>query len=108
MSLRRKLFGLWCGLTVFDGHGALLLLKFQVGGWRAAYVQLAITLLMGVGTPLIVLLIGRAAFWMILAKSELGDCALWRLLLGRPHVVTYGCHSAAALRVSRSADRQHG
>ena len=71
MSPRRKLFGVWCGLTiiywligVFDGDGALILLKFRVGGWRSAYVQLAIALLMGLGIPLIVLLIGRAAFWI--------------------------------------------
>jgi hypothetical protein len=71
VSLRRKLFRVWCGLTiiywlmgVFDGDAALILLKFRVGGWRAAYVHLTIMLLMGVGIPLIVLLIGRAAFWI--------------------------------------------
>jgi hypothetical protein len=38
-------------------------LKFQVGGWRAAYVHLALTVIMA-GIPLTVLLIGRAIFWI--------------------------------------------
>jgi hypothetical protein len=71
MSLRRKLFRVWCGLTIivwliaiFGGDGGRIVLKFQVGGWRAAYVHFAITLVLAGGTPLIVLLIGRAAFWI--------------------------------------------
>ena len=70
MSLRRKLFRVWCGLTIvlliaiFGGDGSLIALKFQVGGWRAAYVHLALTVIMAVGLPLTVLLISRAAFWI--------------------------------------------
>jgi hypothetical protein len=81
MSLRRKLFGVWCGLTIvlwgigiFGGDASLIALKFQVGGWRAAYVHLAVTVVMAVGIPLTVLLIGRVAFWIsdqFLAKSKI-------------------------------------
>jgi hypothetical protein len=71
MSLRRKLFRVWCGFTVvfwllgiFAGDGSLIVLKFQNGGWRAAFVHLAITLVLALGVPLIVLLLGRAVFWI--------------------------------------------
>jgi hypothetical protein len=71
MSLRRKLFRVWCGLTIivwliaiFGGDGGRIVLKFQVGGWREAYVHFAITLVLAGGIPLMVLLIGRAAFWI--------------------------------------------
>jgi len=70
MSLRRKLFGVWCGFTVvwwligfFGGDGTRLVLKFQVGGWRAAAVLLVMTVVMAVGIPLTILLLGRAALW---------------------------------------------
>jgi hypothetical protein len=71
MSLRRKLFAVWCGLTIvlwliaiFGGDASLIALKFELGGWRAAYVHLALTVIMAVGIPLTVFLIGRAAFWI--------------------------------------------
>jgi hypothetical protein len=71
MNLRRKLFSVWCGFTImiwliaiFGGDGARILLKFQAGGWRAAYVQFVFTLVLAGGIPLMVLLIGRAAFWI--------------------------------------------
>ncbi len=71
MSLRRKLFRVWYGLTVvlwllpiFDGDASLIALKFRVGGWRAAYVQFTLTVIMAAVIPLTVLLIGRAAFWI--------------------------------------------
>jgi hypothetical protein len=70
MSLRQKLFGAWCGFSllwwsigIFAGDGSLILLKFQKGGWRGAYVHLALTVLIVVGVPLAVLLIGRVVFW---------------------------------------------
>jgi hypothetical protein len=70
MSLRRKLFKVWCGFTVlwwliciFGGDGNLILLKFQIGGWRAAYVHLAMTTVISVGVPIAVLLIGRVVVW---------------------------------------------
>jgi hypothetical protein len=71
MSLRRKLFRIWCGVTIvwwlfgiFDGDGARLVLKFQVGGWRAAYLHLALALAIAVVVPLTVLLASRAGFWI--------------------------------------------
>jgi len=71
MSMRRKLFRIWCGLTVvfwllpiFDGDASLIALKFRVGGWRAAYVHFSLTVIMAVVIPLTVLLIGRTAFWI--------------------------------------------
>jgi hypothetical protein len=70
MSLRRKLFKVWWGFTVlwwliciFGGDGSLILLKFQIGGWRAAYVHFTVTILIAVGVPLAVLLIGRVVVW---------------------------------------------
>ncbi len=67
MSVRRKLFGIWCGFTalwwlfgIFGGDGSLILLKFQNGGWRAAYVHLVLTVLIAASIPAAVLLIGRA------------------------------------------------
>jgi hypothetical protein len=70
MSLRRKLFKVWCGFTVlwwligiFGGDGSLILLKFQTGGWRGAYVHFAVTTLIAVGVPLAVLLLGRVVVW---------------------------------------------
>jgi hypothetical protein len=72
MSLRRKLFQVWCCFTVlwwlvciFGGDGGLILLKFQVGGWRAAYVHLAVTFLIAVGIPVAVLLLGRVIVWAL-------------------------------------------
>jgi hypothetical protein len=71
MDLRRKLFWIWCGVTIIfwlsgilDGDGSRIALKFQVGGWRAGYLHLAIALVVAVGIPLMVLLFGRAAFWI--------------------------------------------
>jgi hypothetical protein len=71
MSLRRKLFWVWFGVTIvwwlfgiFGGDGALIVLKLHVGGWRAAYVHLTLTLVIALGVPLLVFLAGRAAFWI--------------------------------------------
>jgi hypothetical protein len=70
--LRRKMFGVWCGFTalwwlicIFGGDGNLILLKFQLGGWRAAYVHFAMTTLIAVGVPVAVLLIGRVVAWAL-------------------------------------------
>jgi hypothetical protein len=77
MSVRRELFRLWCVLTVlvwfaaiFGGDRALIVLKFQAGGWRAAFVHLTFVLIIAVVIPLVVLLIGRAAFWIIDRLSQ--------------------------------------
>jgi len=71
MKLRRKLFRVWCGLTIgywllalFGGDWSRIALKFQVGGWRAAYVHLALGVAMAVVVPLAIFFIGRAAFWI--------------------------------------------
>jgi hypothetical protein len=71
LSLRRKLYRAWCGFTVvwwliaiLGGDASLIVLKFQMGGWRAAYVHLALTVIIAVGIPLTVLLIGRTVFWI--------------------------------------------
>ena len=72
MSLRRKMFRVWCGFTVlwwliciFGGDGSLILSKFQIGGWRAAYVHFAVTTLIAVGIPLAALLTGYVLlFWV--------------------------------------------
>jgi hypothetical protein len=70
MSLRRSLFNVWCGFTVlwwliciFGGDGNLILLKLQIGGWRAAYAHFAITTLIAVGVPVAALVIGRVIVW---------------------------------------------
>ena len=72
MSLGRKMFRVWCGFTalwlliaIFGGDGNLILSKFQIGGWRAAYVHFALTTLIVVGVPVAVLLIGRVVVWAV-------------------------------------------
>ena len=71
MSVRRELFRLWCALTglvwmaaIFGGDGARIARQFQAGGWRAAFVHFTIVLIIAVATPLAILLVGRAAFWI--------------------------------------------
>src|SRR5258708_39105147 len=70
MNLRRTLFRVWCGCTflwwlipLFGGDGNRILLKFQMGGWRGAYLHLALTVLIAVGIPVAALLVGRAVLW---------------------------------------------
>jgi hypothetical protein len=77
MNLRRRLFGIWCGLSalwwliaVFGGDGRLILLKFQIGGWRAAYVHFVVTALIAVAVPAVMLLIGRLFSWSVDRFSE--------------------------------------
>lgn len=70
MSLRRKLFWAWCGLTViywangaiYDGPG--IILKFQMGA-QGRWLHLALGFLVAVVVPLMVLLAGHAVFWLI-------------------------------------------
>jgi hypothetical protein len=69
MNFRRKLFMIWCGFTVLwllwgiVSDGGLVLLKFQVGGWRAAYVHFTLTVLIAVAIPLAVLFLGWIVLW---------------------------------------------
>lgn len=76
MNFRRKLFILWCGFTVFwllwmiVSDGSLVLLKFRVGGWRAAYVHFTLTALFAVAIPVAVLLLGRIVLG---PQAELGQ-----------------------------------
>jgi hypothetical protein len=70
MSLQRKLLWTWLGFTflwwlfALAPDGSVLVLKFQVGGWREAYIHVVLFLVMGIGVPLIVFLIGWAALWV--------------------------------------------
>jgi hypothetical protein len=78
MSLRRKLLWIWLGFTVLwwllglASDGSHLVLKFQVGGWRAAYVHVVLFLVMLIGVPLTVFLLGWGVLW------------IWRLKLRSP------------------------
>jgi|HubBroStandDraft_6_1064221.scaffolds.fasta_scaffold2029543_2 hypothetical protein len=69
MNLRRKLFMIWCGFTVLwlvwgiVSDGGLVLLKYQAGGWRAAYMHLTLTVLIAVAIPLAMLFLGRIVLW---------------------------------------------
>jgi hypothetical protein len=70
MNLRHQWFAawlcftaLWWSLIIFDGDGALILLKFRLGGWRAAFVYSVLTVLIGVTVPGTVLLLGWIGIW---------------------------------------------
>jgi hypothetical protein len=65
MNLRHRWFvawlcftAVWWLLVIFDGNGALILLKFRIGGWRAAFVHFVLTVLIAVVVPAAVLLLG--------------------------------------------------
>jgi hypothetical protein len=70
MGLRRKLFRVWCVFAALWllfgilGNTNLILLKLQVGSWRAAYVHVVVTSLFFVGVPVAVLLMGRIILWV--------------------------------------------
>jgi hypothetical protein len=72
MSVRRELFRLWCVLVavvwfvaIFNGDWGRAIQKFQAGGLQAALTQFGSILTVTVVVPLVVLLVGRAAFWTI-------------------------------------------
>ena len=72
MRVRRILFSLWCWITsfvwvalIFGGDGERILLKMQVGGWRAAYLHITFAILVAVVVPLIVLAAGWGMFRFI-------------------------------------------
>jgi hypothetical protein len=68
MNFRRKLLIVWCSFAVLSllwaiaNDDSLILLKFRVGGWRAAYVHFTLTVLIAVA-PLAALLLGRIVLW---------------------------------------------
>jgi Kef-type K+ transport system membrane component KefB len=55
---------------MFGGDGRLILLKFQIGGWRAAYVHFVVTALIAVAVSAVMLLVGRLFFWRVDRFSE--------------------------------------
>jgi len=64
VTLRRRLFQIWCALTALwwlgavFGNGSLILIKFTLGGWHAAFVPFVVTLIIAVGVPVAILLAG--------------------------------------------------
>src|SRR5215471_4612805 len=67
MDPQRKLFWAWCGFTLLwwlcclASDGGLIVLNFQFGGWHDAFLHLTLFLVVGIGVPLILLLIGWIA-----------------------------------------------
>ena len=76
MNPQRKLFWAWCGFTLLwglgwlasDWGGLLIALNFQFGGWRDGLLQLTLFLVVGIGVPLVLLLIG----WIALRLRQKG------------------------------------
>jgi hypothetical protein len=67
MNPQRKLFWAWCGFTFLwwlgwlASDGGFIALNFQFGGWRDAFLHLTLFLVVGIGVPLVLLLIGWIA-----------------------------------------------
>jgi hypothetical protein len=68
MNPQRKLFWAWCGFTFLWWLGWLasdgvlfIVLNFQFGAWRDAFLYLTLFLMVGIGVPLVLLLIGWIA-----------------------------------------------
>ena len=67
MNRQRKLFWAWCGFTFLWGlgwlasDGGFIALNFQFGAWRDAFLHLTLFLVVGIGVPLVLLLIGWIA-----------------------------------------------
>lgn len=67
MNPQRKLFWAWCGFTFLwwlgwlASDGGFIALNFQFGGWRDAFLHLTLFLVVGIGMPLVLLLIGWIA-----------------------------------------------
>jgi hypothetical protein len=70
VTLQRKVFWAWCWLTaaywiggaVYDGPD--IILKFQMNA-QGRWLHLALGILVATVVPLVVLLIGRGAIWII-------------------------------------------
>jgi hypothetical protein len=67
MNPQRKLFWAWCGFTFLwwlcclASDGGFIALNFQFGGWRDAFLHLTLFFVVGIGVPLVLLLIGWIA-----------------------------------------------
>jgi hypothetical protein len=67
MSLRSKLFWLWCVTALIfwsAGDASRVALKYQVGGWRAAYVHFFISLGLASVVALVPVLISLMGLWI--------------------------------------------
>jgi MFS family permease len=70
MVTRHRLFQIWSTLTVLwwlgavFGNGSLILLKFTLGGWRAAFAPFVVTVLIAVGVPVAILFAGWIVTWI--------------------------------------------
>ena len=65
MGLRSKLFWMWCTVVVawwLVSDAGRIALKFQIGGWRAAYVPFLLSLAIGLVIVIVPVLIGRIGF----------------------------------------------
>ena len=67
MNPQRKLFWAWCGFTLLwwlcclASDGGLIALNLQFGGWLDAFLHLTLFLVVAIGAPLVLLLIGWIA-----------------------------------------------
>jgi hypothetical protein len=67
MSLRSKLFWLWCVAALIfwsAGDASRVALKYQVGGWRAAYVHFFVSLAFASVVALVPVLISLLGLWI--------------------------------------------
>ena len=71
MITRHRLFQIWCSLTALWWlgaifvNGSLILLKFTLGGWRAAFVPFVVTVLIAVIVPVAILFAGWIVTWIV-------------------------------------------
>jgi uncharacterized membrane protein YhaH (DUF805 family) len=67
MNLQRKLFWAWCGFAFLwwlcwqASDGGWIALNFLFGGWRYGFLHLTLFLVVVIGVPLVLLLIGWIA-----------------------------------------------
>jgi hypothetical protein len=80
MNPQRKLFWAWCGFTLLwwlgwlASDGGFIALNFQFGGWRAGFLHLTLFLVVGIGVPLALLLIG----WIALRLRRKGPTSKFK------------------------------
>jgi hypothetical protein len=74
MDPQRKLFWAWCGFALLwllgwlASDGGFIALNFQFAGWRYGLLHLALFLVVAIGVPLVLLLIG----WIVLRLRRKG------------------------------------